>query len=103
MQTHPKKRVEIIIEAPLVKRILERLDQTDITGYSVVPVIAGRGRGGSWSSHGQVSDAGQMMAIICIADEAKLDRILDTIFAIVSRQIGLVTVTDVEVMRSDRF
>ena len=103
MQTHPKKRVEIIIEALLVKRILERLDQTDISGYSVMPVIAGRGREGSWSSDGQVSDAGQMMAIICIADEAKLEQVLDKIFSVVTRQIGLVTVTDVEVMRSDRF
>ena len=103
MQTHLKKRIEIIIEAPIVKRILDRLDQTDITGYSVVPVIAGRGRDGSWSSDGQISDTGQMMAIICIADEAKLDAVLDTVFAVVARQIGLVTVTDVAVVRSDRF
>jgi nitrogen regulatory protein PII len=103
MQMHAKKRIEIIIEQPLVKRVLARLDAADVTGYSVVPIVAGRGHDGPWTAQGQVGEAGQMMAIICIADAAKLDAVFDNVFAVVTRQIGLVTVSDVAVVRGERF
>ncbi len=103
MQTFPKKRIEIIIEQPVVKRVLARLDAADVTGYSVIPVVAGRGHEGSWTAQGEIGDAGQMMAIICIADAAKLDAVLETVFAVVTRQIGFVSVSDVAVVRTERF
>ena len=55
MQMHPKKRLEIFIEAPLLGRIVDRLERAGATGYSVLPVIAGAGRDGAWSTDGQVS------------------------------------------------
>ncbi len=103
MQTHLKKRIELIIEMPLLRRVTERFNAAGVSGYSVLPVIAGRGQSGTWSADGQVSDAGQMAAVICIVDEAKLDAVLDVVFAVVSKQIGLVTVADVAVVRPERF
>ena len=32
MQMHPKKRVEIYIEAPLMRRVADRLDRAGVTG-----------------------------------------------------------------------
>ena len=66
-------------------------------------MIAGRGHDGIWSSSGQVGDAGQMQAIICITDSAKLDSVLEGVLAVVARQIGFVTVSDVAVIRPERF
>ena len=43
MQTHLKKRIDLIIEMPLLRRVTERFDQAGVSGYSVLPVIAGRG------------------------------------------------------------
>ena len=103
MQTHPKKRIDIIIELPLLRRITERFDKTGVSGYSVLPVIAGRGQSGEWSAGGQVSEVGQMAAIICIVDAGKVDAVLDEVFVVVRKQIGLVTVSDVSVVRSERF
>ncbi|HXI06530.1 MAG: DUF190 domain-containing protein [Bradyrhizobium sp.] len=103
MQTHPKKRIDLIIEMPLLRRITELFDKAGVSGYSVLPVIAGRGHSGSWSAEGQVSEVGQMAAIICIVDAAKLDGVLDEIFAFVKKQIGFVTVSDTAVVRPERF
>jgi nitrogen regulatory protein PII len=103
MQTHPKKRIDIIIEMPLLRRITERFDKAGVSGYSVLPVIAGRGQTGAWSAGGQVSEVGQMAAIICIVDAGKADAVLDEVFAVVKKQIGFVTVSDVAVVRPERF
>lgn len=103
MQTHTKKRIEILIEAPAVRRIEAQLDHPAVSGYTIMPVIGGRGRDGHWSADGQIGTAGQMAVFICIVDAAHADAALEAIFAVVSHQIGLVSVSDVEVLRPDRF
>ena len=70
MKTYPKKRIEIIIEAPLSRRMTEQLDRAGVTGYSIIPLLGGKGLSGSWSSDGQIGRASGMIAIICITDAA---------------------------------
>lgn len=103
MQTYPKKRIDIIIEMPLLRRITDRFEKAGVSGYSILPVIAGRGQSGAWSAEGQVSGVGQMAAVVCIVDAAKVDEVLEQVFAVVRRQIGFVTVSDVSVVRPERF
>lgn len=104
MQTHPKKRIEIVVEAPALARLLDRLDAAAVTGYTVVPALAGRGiGGGAWRGEGLAGDAGRMVLVICITDASKVDAVLETIHAIVTRQIGIVSVSDVQVIRADHF
>ena len=103
MQTHPKKRVEIIIEALLVRRVLECLQASGVTGYSVLPVLSGSGHYGPWSAEGQITDAGRMEAIVCVVDPSKADEVLAAAFEIVKDQIGIVTMSDVVVVRPEHF
>jgi len=103
MKRHHKKRIEIIIEAPMQARVTGLLDRMDATGYTVLPAIAGKGRDGMWTREGMVSDSSRMIMIICITDAARVDGILDPLFELVSRHIGIVTVSDVEVFRTDHF
>ncbi|NVO13192.1 MAG: DUF190 domain-containing protein [Rhodoplanes sp.] len=103
MQTYPKKRIEIIAEAPLLRRLTARLDEAGVGGWSVVPILAGHGHGGDWSAEGQIGTATQMVMLISIVDAARLDAVLDAVFGLVSGQIGFVTVADVAVVRPERF
>ncbi|MBX9775335.1 MAG: DUF190 domain-containing protein [Xanthobacteraceae bacterium] len=103
MQTHPKKRIDVIVEAPLMRRIIDRLDQADVSGYSVMPIVAGRGHDGLWTADGQISNATQMVAVVCITDASRVDDILNSIFGVISNQIGFVTISDVAVVRPERF
>ncbi len=103
MQTHPKKRVDVIVEAPLMRRIIDRLDQANVSGYSVMPIMAGRGHDSSWTADGQISNATQMLAIVCVTDVSKVDELLGSIFGVISHQIGFVTISDVSVVRTERF
>ena len=103
MQTHPAKRVEIIIESPMERRLRTALEEADVTGYTVLPVLGGSGQSGSWSREGQVGRAGGMVAVVCIVRPDRVDALLDAAFAVVERHIGVVAVTDCEVLRAERF
>ncbi|MES2844256.1 MAG: transcriptional regulator [Pseudomonadota bacterium] len=102
MQTHQAKRVEIIIEAPMESRLTEALVRAGVTGYTVLPVLGGSGRSGQWTREGQVGRAG-MVAVICLIRPERLDTLLDAAFAVVQRHIGVVSVTDTQVLRAERF
>lgn len=103
METHQAKRVEIIIEAPLERRLTDALVKAGVTGYTVLPVRGGSGRSGQWSRSGQVSSAGGMVAVVCLVRPDRKDALLDAAFSVVERHIGVVSVTDAEVLRAERF
>jgi hypothetical protein len=69
----------------------------------VIPALAGRGRDGSWRGEGLAGDAGRMVMVVCITDPSKVDAVLETAYAVVQRQIGIVTVSDVQVIRAEHF
>lgn len=103
MQTHNAKRVEIIIEAVMERRLTEVLLEAGVTGFTVLPVSGGSGRSGQWSREGQVSRAGGMVAVICLVRPERVETLLEAAFAVVERHIGVVTVADCEVLRAERF
>ncbi len=103
MQTHQAKRVEITIEQVMEDRLTKALRSAGVTGYTVMPVRAGSGRSGEWSRSGQISRAEGMVQVVCIIRPDKLDPLLEAAFAVVERHIGVVCVTDCEVLRAERF
>lgn len=103
MQTHQAKRVEITIESVMESRLTKALIAAGVTGFTILPVLGGSGRSGQWSREGQVTRAGGMVAVVCIIREEKLDDLLDAAFAVVERHIGVVSITDCEVLRAERF
>ena len=50
VQTVPRKRIEILVDTPLVPRIVSKLKAVDISGWSVIHVDSGGGRGGNGST-----------------------------------------------------
>ena len=102
MQTHPAKRVEITIEAPMQRRLCDALEKAGITGFTILPVKGGSGRSGRWDRAGQVGQSG-MVQVVCIIRAERLDSLLDAAFAVVESHIGVVCITDCEVLRAERF
>ena len=103
MQTHKAKRVEITIEAVMQSRLTEALKKAEVSGYTVLPVFGGSGRSGEWSRSGQVSRAQGMVQVVCIIRPERLDDLLESAFEVVERHIGVVCVTDCDVLRAERF
>jgi len=103
MQTHKAKRVVITIEAIMQRRLTDALMGAGVTGYSILPVLGGSGRSGEWSRDGQVSRASGMVQVICIIKPERMDALLEAAFEVVDKHIGVVTISDVEVLRAERF
>ncbi len=103
METHKAKQVAITIEAPMEQRLRAVLEKAGVTGYSILTVIGGSGRSGAWSAEGQVGRAGGMIQVICIIRPDRLDGLLEAVFSVVERHIGVVTITDCDVLRAERF
>lgn len=103
METHNAKRVEIIIEAALERRLTDAMIAAEVTGFTVLPVLGGSGRSGHWSRDGQVSRASGMVAVVCLIHPDKLDTLLEAAFAVVERHIGVVSITEAQVLRAERF
>ena len=103
MQTYRKKRIEIIIEAPLQNRLVDVLHRQAVKGYTILPVAAGGGLDTNWRRGGQVSTAGQMVMVVCIVDPAEADAIVEAVYGLLQRQYGIVSLSDVEVIRGERF
>ena len=102
MQTHIAKRVEITIEAPMETRLTSALIKAGVTGFTILPVLGGSGRSGQWSREGQIGRSG-MVQVVCIVRPERLDILLEAAFAVVERHIGVVSITDCQVLRADRF
>ncbi len=103
IQTHQAKRVEIILEAVMEKRLTAVLTEAGVTGYTVLPVSGGSGRSGPWSREGQIGRAEGMVAVICLLRPERLEPVLEAVLSVLSRHIGLVNVTEAQVIRPDRF
>jgi PII-like signaling protein len=103
MQMHAMKRIELIIEKIPYKRACRVLEAVGMTGYTVLPAMAGFGGGNRWSRDTDISASGDMVAIISIGDAEKVDEALRQIADLLGDHIGVVTVSDVEVLRPDRF
>jgi len=103
MQTHKAKRVVITIEAIMQKRLTDTIEAAGVTGYSILPVLGGSGRSGAWTREGQVGPASGMVQVVCVIRPERLDGLLEAAFDVVETHIGVVTITDVEVLRAERF
>lgn len=103
MQTHDAKRVEIIIEARMERRLTDKLLEDGVSGFTVLPVRGGSGRSGHWTREGEIGPASGMVAVICLIRAERVDQLLDDVMAVLRHHIGVVSVTDAQVLRAERF
>ena len=103
IKTHLKKRIEMIIEAPLEITIIDLFDELSVKGYTIIPAIFGRGQEGVWRGDGLISGAGQMIVIVSILDPARVEEILSRLYEFMKNRIGIITISDVEVIRDEHF
>lgn len=103
METHRKRRIEMIVEAPLEERLTRLLDKLSVKGYTVIPAISGRGQEGGWRREGLVGGAGQMIVIVCILDPSRADEIISKLYDFMQNRIGIISISDVDVIRDEHF
>ena len=102
MDTFRKKRLEIVIERTLERRLLALLEKEGALGYTVLPVLAGKGTRGTWRED-SMSPANQMCMVLVVTDAARAERVAAAAYSLIGDYAGIVLVSDVDVFRGDRF
>lgn len=102
VETVARKRIEILVDTPLVPRLLKHARDVDISGWSLMHVDAGGGRDGAWQ-HDDVTGAAAKTIILMIASEAKAAQLVDALAPLLDSYRLLLTVGDVQVVRGERF
>lgn len=103
MQMHKKTKIEILIEALYEEKLVDRLKQLGVTGHTIYPVVSGKGEHGSWSRHGVISDVGQMLLFVVIVEPNKAREISEQLYKGIADHLGVITVSEVEVFRGEKF
>lgn len=102
MQTSQRKKLEVIVEAAVLRRVETFLGEAGVRGWTVLPSLEGSGTGGEWHSAGFMPGQEKRLIFAVVSAEvatAALEK-LEIFFA---DYPGIVCVSDVEVMRGDRF
>ncbi|MEP2102370.1 MAG: hypothetical protein ABJP02_12770 [Parasphingorhabdus sp.] len=100
--TVQRKRIEILVDTPLVPKIIGYAKQVDISGWSAIKIASGGGRDGRWQ-HDEITGAAAKSIILMIASEEKAQQLTDALAPLLDSHSLLLTIANVEVVRGDRF
>ncbi|WFL77094.1 transcriptional regulator [Altererythrobacter arenosus] len=96
-----RKRIEILTDVALVKRVTDAIDRAEITGWTVTPVNSGKGRDGHWREERVMGT--DKVFVLTIAPEEKAMALAENLAPILTSHGLLLTMWDVEVIRGERF
>ena len=102
ISTFTRKRVEILVDTPLAPRLIKAAADAGIAGYTLIPCRSGAGRGGAWRDDA-LTGAESKTIFLTIAAEDKAGRFVESLAPHLDSYGMLLTMSDVEVVRGERF
>ncbi|MEY2758850.1 MAG: hypothetical protein RIR33_2628 [Pseudomonadota bacterium] len=101
MDLTARKKLDIFIETHALMRLETMLGEAGFKGWSVFNGVEGAGLHGAWRQTGVVENDARL--VVAIGTEAACDTALKWLADYFRSYPGVVAVTDVGVMRGDRF
>ena len=90
----PCKRIEIVIEAPLARRMEQQLVDLGAPGFTMIPRASGRGDRGARLGDDPTGMATNCVFLIACNEEAVVNRIVEGIRPLLSSSGGICLVSD---------
>lgn len=101
IETVIRKRIEILADTALVRRVTDAIDRAGITGWTITPVQSGKGRDGYWREE-RVMGTDKVL-VLTIAPQDKAMALAEEIAPILTSHGLLFSMWDIEVIRGERF
>ena len=101
IETVIRKRIEILADTPLIRRITAAIDAAGISGWTILPVASGSGREGVWRDE-QITGVDKSL-VLTIASAEKAAELAEALAPVLTSHGLLLTMWDVEVIRGERF
>lgn len=99
----PLKKLEIIIEGEYQEFATDLLDHANVTGYSIVNNLSGKGSQGFHEGHLMFNEEDVLIMIIAAVPEELVEPLLGGFAPFFSKHSGVVFVSDIQVMRMVKF
>lgn len=97
-----RRRIEVLVDRPLVPLIVDAARSAGISGYSLVPVLGGAGHGGTWSDD-EISGAQAKLIFLTVASQDKTDRLVELLSPLLDSHGLILFVGTVDVVRGARY
>lgn len=97
-----RRKLEILVDAPLVRRITAAAEAVGVSGYTLLPTLGGAGHGGRWSDD-QVTGADAKIMFVTVTDEARAAALTDALAPLLESHGLLLVSSIVEVVRAAKF
>ena len=101
IETVTRKRIEILTDVALVRRVTDAIDRANITGWTVTPVNSGKGRDGPWREERVMGT--DKVFVLTVASQERANALAEELAPILTSHSLLLTMWDVEVIRGERF
>jgi len=102
MQLYQKKRIEFVVEASCAPTILEMIEEAGAKGYTILHDVSGKGnRGVRDDAH--LTDVFRNVLIVVIVAEELAHSIVSKSQPLLENYAGIVTMSDVDVVRDEHF
>ncbi len=101
IETVVRKRIEILTDTRLQKRVTNAIDKAGITGWTIVPVTSGKGRDGPWREE-RVMGTDKVL-VLTIAAEDKAEALAEVLAPMLTKYGFILSMWDVQVIRGERF
>ena len=97
-----KKKVEIVVEVTRARQLLQAIEETGATGYTVIPNVSGMGHQGKRGDDDVLGVFYNVLIIVITTEEVAM-KVLDRCQTLLENYTGIVYVSDVEVIRDAHF
>jgi hypothetical protein len=101
MTLHPRRKIELMLDAPLVPRIERLLIASGLDHYTLLPMLGGRGHSGSWRED-DISGLSKVM-LLSLGPADAADRFVEALRPLLGSHHMILIISDVDVVRSERF
>ena len=101
IETVTRKRIEILPDKALQKRVTDAIERAGITGWTILPVSSGKGRDGHWREESVMGT--DKVFVLTIASEDKATVLAEALAPMLNSLGLLLTMWDVQVIRGERF
>jgi nitrogen regulatory protein PII len=95
----PCKRIEIVIEEALSKRLMQQLEAVGAPGYTLIPRASGGGDRGIRRGDDPSGAATNCVFIIACENDAEVEQIVEAVRPLLSRSGGICLVSDAHWVR----
>ena len=102
MQTHRRRKLEIIVESAILRRTEGILTECGVHVFTVLDGREGRGLAGRWEDE-NVADALDQRMIIAVTTPEVAEKVFARMAEVFARYPGVIYASDVDVLRAERF